>query len=136
MVVHVAIATAHRLRYTVPMPAEPQFKRHVFVCQNRRDGSDGRPSCAERQSEAIFHALKAGQRQHPELRGKVRINKSGCLDICDYGPAIVVYPEGTWYSGVTPEDVPEIVASHVVNGEPVERLRHRARPPVKPTKET
>ena len=110
------------------MPEEPQLKRHFFVCQNRRDPSDPKASCAARGSEAIHAALKAGQKAHPELRGAVRINKSGCLDLCAFGPTIVVYPEAVWYSQVTLADVPELIESHVVKGEPVERLRHRSRP--------
>lgn len=52
----------------------------------------------------------------------VRANKSGCLDQCELGPTVVVYPEAVWYGGVKPEDVDEIIESHIVNGRPVERL--------------
>ena len=57
------------------------------------------------------------------LRGTVRANQSGCLDACEFGPSVVVYPEGIWYGRVTPEDVPEILESHLIGGKPVERLR-------------
>ena len=57
------------------------------------------------------------------LGGKVRINKSGCLDQCEHGPTVVVYPEAVWYGGVKPEDAEEIVREHLVGGRPVERLR-------------
>ncbi len=53
----------------------------------------------------------------------VRANKSGCLDQCELGPTVVVYPEAVWYGHVQPEDVDEIIESHIVNGQPVERLR-------------
>ena len=53
---------------------------------------------------------------------KVRANKSGCLGICDFGPTIVIYPEGAFYVGVKKEDVTEIVQSHIINKKPVERL--------------
>jgi (2Fe-2S) ferredoxin len=56
------------------------------------------------------------------LRGLVRANQSGCLDACAFGPSVVVYPEGVWYGGVTVEDVPEIIESHIINGKSVERL--------------
>jgi len=59
------------------------------------------------------------------LKGKVRANQSGCLDQCEHGPNLVVYPEAVWYGGVTLADVEEIVASHIVGGKPVERLRMR-----------
>ena len=57
------------------------------------------------------------------LGGKVRINKSGCLDQCEHGPTVVVYPEAVWYGGVKPENAAEIVQEHLVGGRPVERLR-------------
>jgi (2Fe-2S) ferredoxin len=57
------------------------------------------------------------------IKASVRVNKSGCLDQCEHGPTVVVYPEAVWYGFVTPEDVSEIVQSHLVEGKPVERLR-------------
>jgi (2Fe-2S) ferredoxin len=57
------------------------------------------------------------------LAGRVRINKSGCLDQCEHGPTVVVYPDAVWYGGVKPEDAEEIVSGHLIAGRPVERLR-------------
>jgi (2Fe-2S) ferredoxin len=57
------------------------------------------------------------------LAATVRINKSGCLDQCEHGPTVVVYPDAVWYGHVTPEDAAEIVEEHLVGGRPVERLR-------------
>jgi (2Fe-2S) ferredoxin len=57
------------------------------------------------------------------LAGKVRINKSGCLDQCEHGPVVVVYPGAVWYGSVQPADAAEIVSEHLVAGRPVERLR-------------
>jgi len=56
-------------------------------------------------------------------QGKIRMNKAGCLDRCDEGPVMVVYPEGVWYTYVDISDVDEIIDSHLVGGEVVERLR-------------
>ena len=56
-------------------------------------------------------------------QGKVRINKAGCMDRCDDGPVIVVYPEGVWYTYVDQDDVEEIIQEHLINGHIVERLR-------------
>jgi len=56
------------------------------------------------------------------LKGRVRANQSGCLDQCEHGPNIVVYPEAVWYGGVTEGDVDEIIDSHIIGGKPVERL--------------
>ena len=58
-----------------------------------------------------------------QIPGKVRINSAGCLDRCDKGPVIVVYPEATWYTYVDQEDIDEIVDSHLVQGKVVERLK-------------
>jgi (2Fe-2S) ferredoxin len=99
-----------------------RFRHHVFVCENRRDPSDPRGCCAARGGEAVRDALKA-ELARRGLKGVVRANGAGCLDACAHGAAMVVYPEGIWYGGVKPEDVPEIVERHLVGGEPVERLR-------------
>ena len=53
---------------------------------------------------------------------KTRANKSGCLGICDFGPTVAIYPEGTFYVGVKKDDVKEIIESHIINKKPVERL--------------
>ena len=56
------------------------------------------------------------------MKGKVRANQSGCLDQCEHGPNLVVYPDAVWYGRVTLADVDEIIESHIVGGKPVERL--------------
>jgi (2Fe-2S) ferredoxin len=55
--------------------------------------------------------------------GKTRINKSGCLDRCQEGPCVVVYPDGVWYTYVDVHDIDEIIDRHLIKGEVVERLR-------------
>ena len=57
-----------------------------------------------------------------DLMGRVRMNGCTCLGPCDDGVNMVIYPEGTFYAHVTPEDVPEIVKEHFIGGKPVERL--------------
>jgi (2Fe-2S) ferredoxin len=101
--------------------AMSRFRHHVFVCENRRPEDDPRGSCGAKGSPAIREAFKAELKKR-NLKGIVRANASGCLDACAHGPSVVVYPEGVWYGGVTPADVPEIVESHLVGGRPVERL--------------
>lgn len=56
------------------------------------------------------------------LNRVMRAQKTGCLDVCAFGPGMVVYPEGVFYGNVTPEDVDEIFQSHILNDKPVERL--------------
>ena len=54
---------------------------------------------------------------------KTRINNAGCLDRCELGPCMVIYPEGVWYACKTKADVDEVIASHLQNGKVVERLK-------------
>jgi (2Fe-2S) ferredoxin len=82
------------------------YKKHVFVCTYGK-------TCPTRGSQEVLEALKKEVRHLPEGHG-IRINKSGCLHQCDYGPMLVIYPEGTWYTGVTPQDCPAIAKSHLI----------------------
>jgi (2Fe-2S) ferredoxin len=69
------------------------------------------------------HAALQLESKAAGLAGAVRINKSGCMDQCEHGTTVVVYPEAVWYGGVKAEDAAEIVREHLVGGKPVERLR-------------
>jgi (2Fe-2S) ferredoxin len=82
------------------------FQRMVFVCINRREG--GEPCCAPRGGEAIAVAIKA-RIKALGLAGRVRVSKSGCLDVCAQGPNVMVFPDGRWYKQVTEADVERIV---------------------------
>ena len=102
---------------------EPFYKYHVFFCLNQRDPAAGRPSCANCNAQGMQEYAKKRVKQLGLAGdGKVRINKAGCLERCELGPVIVVYPEGTWYTYVDESDIDEIVDSHLVNGQVVERL--------------
>jgi len=103
------------------MPTIP-YKRHIFICTNRRDIDNPKGSCANRGAEEICTAFKKAVAERG-LRADMRANASGCLDQCAHGPTVVVYPEGIWYSVKTTAEVDEIVEEHLVNGRPVERLR-------------
>ena len=97
------------------------YKHHVFFCTNQRD--DGRPCCAAHDSQALRDYAKAKTKALGLAgAGQVRINSAGCLDRCELGPVVVVYPEGTWYSYVDQEDIDEIIDSHLRQGKIVERL--------------
>ena len=88
------------------------YQRMVFVCCNIRE-EDDRPACGLRGGEKIIEALKAEVKKRG-LKGKIRALKSGCQDLCEKGPNVMIYPEGTLCSGVTPEDIPALVAKYLI----------------------
>ena len=97
------------------------YERHIFFCLNQRD--NGEACCADHDAQAAFdHCKKRVKQLKLNGPGKVRVNKSGCLDRCAGGPVAVVYPEGVWYTYVDTSDLDEIVDSHLQDGRPVERL--------------
>ena len=100
----------------------PAYEHHVFVCHNTRPADAPRPSCTTDGKSELFTQLQQLSKA-AGLGGTIRINKAGCLDQCEHGPTVVVYPEGVWYGHVKPEDAAEIVEQHLVGGKPVERLR-------------
>ena len=57
------------------------------------------------------------------LKSKVRAQRAGCLDVCEKGASVVIYPDAVWYGNVAPDDVDEILNSHIVGGAPVRRLQ-------------
>ncbi|MCA8940481.1 MAG: (2Fe-2S) ferredoxin domain-containing protein [Planctomycetes bacterium] len=102
--------------------AEIPFERHVFVCINERPAGHARGDCASKGATDLHGRLKALCTQ-AGLGGRVRINKAGCLDTCECGVSMVVYPDAVWYGFVSDDDLEEIVRSHLVGGKAVERLR-------------
>jgi len=95
------------------------YRCHVFCCTNRRDEGHPRGCCHERGAPALRDYMKQAARR---LGKSVRINVAGCLDRCELGPVMVIYPEGVWYAYRTEADVDEIVQTHLVQGGRVERL--------------
>ena len=98
----------------------PYFEAHVFVCCNRRPDGHRRGSCAASGSEALRDYMKARAKELG-LKG-IRINQAGCLDRCEFGPALVIYPEGIWYQVRTRDDVDEVLQAHLVEGGWARRL--------------
>jgi (2Fe-2S) ferredoxin len=100
------------------------YKHHVFFCLNQREPGAERPSCANCNAQEMQeYAKKRVKKLGLAGPGQVRINKAGCLDRCELGPTLVVYPEGVWYTYVDESDIDEIVDSHLLNGKVVERLK-------------
>ena len=105
---------------SLPSDPPPYFAAHVFVCCNRRPDGHRRGSCAARGSEQLRDYMKARAK---ELGLKdVRVNMAGCLDRCEFGPTMVIYPEGVWYRPHTPADVDEILDVHLKGQGRVTRL--------------
>jgi (2Fe-2S) ferredoxin len=98
------------------------FEHHIFICVNQRPPENPRGCCDPEglgQLQLLFKQELAAR----GLKGRVRANRAGCLDQCEHGPTVVIYPEGVWYGGVRPDDVIEIIESHIINQTPVARLR-------------
>jgi len=98
-----------------------RYEKHLFICENKRDPNDSRGCCSSKNSLEIRDQFKKRIKELG-LNKKYRANGAGCLDACAFGPSIVIYPEQIWYGGVKVEDVEEIIQSHLINGNPVERL--------------
>ena len=99
----------------------PSFQRHVFVCINERPPDHPKGSCKAKGGVDVRDKLKAELKARG-ISTEVRANNAGCLDQCERGVSVVIYPEQVWYGGVTVDDVAEIVERHIVHGEVVERL--------------
>lgn len=99
----------------------PPYERHVFICTNRRPDGSPRGCCASKGGEELRLAFKR-ELDAQNVKG-VRANGAGCLDACERGMAVVVYPDNVWYGPVSTADVAEIVNEHLKQGRAVERLR-------------
>ncbi len=101
----------------------PYYSAHVFCCVNERPEGHPRGCCKRKGAEKLRNYMKARAK---ELGLKdVRINQAGCLDRCELGPTMVIYPEGVWYTYNSIEDAEEILQRHLLKGERVERLMLR-----------
>jgi (2Fe-2S) ferredoxin len=97
------------------------YKHHAFFCLNER--SNGNPCCEQHGATRLFdYAKNKCKDLNLNGKGQVRINRAGCLDRCDFGPVMVVYPEGVWYHFIDESDIDEIIEQHFVGGQPVKRL--------------
>jgi (2Fe-2S) ferredoxin len=108
------------LREFLTFTPEMKYDKHIFICNNQRAPGE-KKSCGD---ECGLNLVKEFKRVMKEkgLNKNMRAQRTGCLDACEYGPSLVVYPEGVFYGGVTVNDVPEIVNEHLLNNRVVERL--------------
>jgi (2Fe-2S) ferredoxin len=97
------------------------YQHHVFICTNLRE--DGSESCQQCNAQEMRSHMKKRSKQLGLVRsGQARINTAGCLNRCEHGPVMVIYPEGIWYNFVDEEDIDEILEEHLLKGNIVERL--------------
>ena len=89
------------------------YRAHVLVCGGTGCSSSGSATLIERFNEKIAEA---------GLDKEVKVIRTGCFGLCEAGPVVIVYPDGTFYSHVKPEDVDEIVSEHLLKGRKVEHL--------------
>jgi len=98
------------------------YQHHVFFCTNQRE--PGESCCNNHGATAVRDYAKARIKALKlNGRNKVRINLAGCMDRCNEGPVLVVYPEAVWYTYVDNEDIDEIIEEHLKHGRIVERLK-------------
>lgn len=98
-----------------------RYEKHIFICENKRPEGDPRGCCADKGGEKIRNLFKEKLKKL-NLNLKMRANASGCLDACEHGAVVLIYPEQTWYGNVTINDVDEIIEKHILNNEIIERL--------------
>jgi (2Fe-2S) ferredoxin len=96
-----------------------KYTKHVFICTNEKEG--GKKCCGEEKGMLLVNRFKEALKSRG-LQMHIRAQRTGCLDACNFGPVLVVYPEGTYYGNIQPEDVNEIVEKHLLQNQRVTRL--------------
>jgi (2Fe-2S) ferredoxin len=99
-----------------------RFEKHIFVCENKRPEGHPKGCCADKNSLEIRSLFKKRLKELG-LSTQIRANASGCLDACEHGVTVVVYPEQVWYGRVTIDDVEKIIQQHLINNSPIDRLK-------------
>jgi len=96
------------------------FDLHLFVCTNERPEGHPRGSCSRAGAEGLLKYLRSRAREAGV--SDIRVNQAGCLDRCELGPVLVLYPVGIWYKIRSEADIDEIITRHLLAGEVVDRL--------------
>jgi (2Fe-2S) ferredoxin len=96
-----------------------RFEKHIFICTNQKE--EGKKCCGAERGMELVNKFKEVLKEKG-LHTKIRAQRSGCLDACSKGPALVIYPEGTYYGYLTPDDVNRIVDEHIIGGKVISEL--------------
>ncbi len=97
------------------------LKKHIFICENQREANHPKGCCADKGSKEIKNALKAEMASRG-LKKVYRANTAGCLDVCEHGSSMVIYPQNIWYGHVQLSDIPEIVEESILKNNIIDRL--------------
>ncbi|MEX2111542.1 MAG: (2Fe-2S) ferredoxin domain-containing protein [Pirellulales bacterium] len=100
----------------------PHFTSHIFVCCNQRQPGHTR-GCCDPEGQGHLRDCFKKELKSRGLGPLVRANQAGCLDQCELGPTVVIYPQAIWYGGVTPGDVARIIEETVIGGQVIDELR-------------
>jgi len=87
------------------------YQKMIFVCMNAEE-KNGRPACGLRGAEVICDALKSEVKSRG-LKGRIRALKSGCMDLCEKGPNVMVFPDQVLHTGVTEQDIPALFKKYL-----------------------
>lgn len=99
-----------------------RYQKHVFVCCNEKE--KGKTFCGEAQGMEVIAQMRSlllAKGINP--KSDIRVQKSGCLGVCKHGPALVVYPEGTFYGNVSTDRLEDMVQQHLIDGHELEDLK-------------
>ena len=99
----------------------PQYKKHIFICENLRPADSPKGSCARRGGVELKSVLKK-KMAAKGLHKTYRINSAGCLGACEHGASMVIYPDGVWYGHVTADDLDEIIGTSILDDKIIHRL--------------
>ena len=86
--------------------AKPRFAKYIFVCEN--DRADGSTCCSQKGATALRERLKQAVKERG-LADKIRVSRSGCLDVCAEGANVLLMPDHIWFKGVEEKDVDRIL---------------------------
>jgi len=96
-----------------------RYEKHIFICANQKE--PGKVCCTNEKGMELVEMFRESLKARG-LNSKIRAQRAGCLDACKFGPSLVIYPEGTYYGGLKPEHVEQIIESHICNNKVVTEL--------------